>query len=246
MRFEEALRRRGLPLGLFLLALVATNENADAGLLANAGLAIVGAAIPVLAVLAWGERTRPKMSGTSVLLGLAALVLLGFGFFGDPGVARVLRILVLALVVALYHLHDHPLSPSLMLAGVLLAALLSPGVAWRSHQETRALWIAFAVWLAVVAALLERDRLQRPIAGPLSWRLQAVRAALLGLWTFLIVALRDQVVFAQLFAWLGADPRQSAGRWFLLGLVLMGLAGAAILLRERKKPEPVPGAPRRP
>lgn len=190
--------------------------------------AFVALVVPAGLAYVWKQRTRPQNNALWWLLGLLATV--GLVATGYVAVAA-------ALVVGFALAHDMQMTPSVMLAGGVLAQVLQFDFDWAFEaDEGTAWWVAIGSFLAVTAAVVERDRLAwrdgRPVA--LAWT--AVRVGFVGLWTVVIVAYREQLQAGRVFAWFGASPTGFEGQVLLLAILLTALVVAGFLFRTRKKP----------
>lgn len=218
---------------VFALAMAGTRLGWD-GNSANAiGAVLLGFAIPILVVLLWGERTRPKGNVAWTILTL--LVIAAFITSSNAGFnVMLLRMFPLGLYVGFYLLHDHPLTPTMMLSAVVLSCIFQGDIDWNVNQEGRAWGGAIAVTLGCVAAMLERERLQGLAGTQTPWTWTGVRLAFVAVWSLVLLTMKEEFQPAEIFAMFGVDPRFEEGRWFLVAILLVCLAIVALLFRSRK------------
>lgn len=218
---------------VFAIAMAGTRLGWDTESANAIGAVLLGFAVPILVVLLWGERTRPK--GNLAWTILTLLVIAAFIASGNAGFnVLLLRMFPLGLYVGFYLLHDHPLTPTMMLSAVVLSCLFQGDIDWNVDPEGRAWGAAIAVTLACAAALLERERLQGLTGTQTAWTWTAIRLGFVALWSLLMLTFKEELQPAELFAAFGADPRGEEGRWFLVAILLVCLAIVALLFRSRK------------
>lgn len=218
---------------VFAVAMAGTRLGWDGNSLTHIGAVILGFGVPIAVVLLWGERTRPK--GNLAWTILTLLVITAFITSSNAGFnVMFLRMFPLGLYVGFYLLHDHPLTPTMMLSAVLLSSVFQGDIDWNVNSEGRAWGAAIAVTLGCAAAMLERERLQALVGTQTPWVWTGIRLAFIGVWTLLMLTFKEELQPAEFFANFGADPRGPEGRWFLVAILLVCLAIVALLFRSRK------------
>ncbi len=213
---------------LFYVSLAVSDLVPDNALNTMYLYAFLGLVTPAALAYVWKQRTRPQNTAGWWLVGL--LVTVGLVATGFVAVAA-------ALVVGFALAHDMQMTPSVMIAGGVLAQVLQFDFDWAFEATNdTAWWVATGGFLAVAAATVERDRLAwgdgRPVA--LAWT--GVRVGFVGLWTIVIIAYREQLQAGRVFAWFGASPTGFEGQVLLLAILLTSLVVAGFLFRTRKKP----------
>lgn len=203
---------------------------------------LVGAILGILLawglVALWGRRMLPKNRIVWWIVG--GLLLLWLFFMGAGNNAQAVWVPVvwtpMVVFVFLFVLHDHHLAPSLLLAALVLAALVQPGLEWSEAGEGEAAWLALTALAAVFAAVLKREGMARSyaVATPGLWT--ALRLFFVVAWTIVILSLREEVQWAQLFAWLGLDASGPEGQVALVAVILVALVVAAFALKPRRDP----------
>lgn len=193
------------------------------------GGGLLGLLLGVAVVRVWGPRTRPD---GHVLWWLIGIVWIVVAMVSGNGAA-----FMWALPVGLAWRHAMAASPSLMLLSGGTLVLLQDGDWWRSAPEAAAWLLALGMLLVVMAAVLERDRLAALRGRHLAPWWQAARGGALVAWTVAIVALRGPLQSVGMFRAIGIDPATGGGRLVLLGLMLLSLALAGILLRQKPPQE---------
>lgn len=218
---------------VFAIAMAGTRLGWDGNSLTAIGAVVLGFSVPILVVLLWGERTRPK--GNIAWTILTLLVIAAFITSSNAGFnVMLLRMFPLGLYVGFYLLHDHPLTPTMMLSAVVLSCLFQGDIDWNVNPEGRAWGGAMAVTLGAAAAILERERLHTLVGTQTPWTWTGIRLGFIALWSLLILTFKEELQPAEIFAQIGADPRGEEGRWFLVAILLVCLAIVALLFRTRK------------
>jgi hypothetical protein len=198
----------------------------------------LGLGTAALLAWVWGERTRPKNSLLWYVAGVAAV---GLGALGGGGFAFPYA---LGLLVGLFLVHDMRLTPSLMLAAGLGAALWQPTKRWPSATESDAWWVALTMLFTLAAAVVERDRLARRQGPPVPPAWTAIRLGFLTIWTVGVVSAKKELQVGRLFAYFGADPTGMGGKILLLGIVVACLVAAGLLFRTKAPRQPSAAPPR--
>lgn len=223
---------------LVAMAFSALGDTTNAALRAAGALAGLGLALGMSAL--WRDRLRPKNAFPWWVLGLALGAWLFFaGFEGVPaGDVGWYVVLPLTIFLSLFVFHDQALAPTLLLGASMWMAIIQPDLEWRRAGENEAWWIGFTALLGVFAAALERERLlRRDGAGtPLQW--VTIRLAFVGIWTIIILSLREDVQWGQLFAWLGIDPAGEEGQVIILSILLAALILAVLVFKPSKRKGP--------
>ncbi len=186
-----------------------------------------GALLALLLFVLWGERTRPKPNGLWVLLGIVWAA--GFLVPSQPAHA-----FVAGTAVALLWLHDAPGAPSAMLGWGLFALVWQgdPSI-WQDAGEDQAFYVATGMTLVVLGAQLERERLARQRYAPVGFTWNTARISVVAVVTLVLLAGRETLGAASLFAALGLDITGTGGKVAMLGVLLVSLGVAATLFRVR-------------
>lgn len=212
---------------LFYVSLAVSDLVPDGAFNAMYLYALLGLVAPAGLAYVWRQRTRPQNNAVWWLLGL--LVTVGLTATGFVAVAA-------AIVVGFALAHDMQMTPSVMIAGGVLAQVLQFDFDWVfDATDDTAWWVATGSFLALAAALVERDRLAWRDGQPVALAWTAARAVFVGLWTVVIVAYREQLQAGRVFAWFGASPTGFEGQVLLLAILLTSLVVAGFLFRTRKK-----------
>ncbi|HLE47692.1 MAG TPA: hypothetical protein VI818_05290 [Candidatus Thermoplasmatota archaeon] len=224
----------------FAAALATTRLGFDGRTTTYFFTALFGLAIAGLFVFLWGDRTRPRANLGWFLLALVLLAAIGATIETtlDP---TYFRILPFGILVGFFLLHDLTTTPSLMLGAVVFSSVFHPEIAWHEEGDARAWWIGISVLLGVVAATFERERLQAKTAHITPWSWTIIRLAIVSIFTFVILTVKEELQTGKLFEMVGADPRGESGRWALLSILLAALVGATFLLRGKKPATPPTG-----
>lgn len=229
---DEPWRTRILRAGtgaLFYVSLAVSDLVPDGLFNATFLYALIGLVAPAGLALVWKQRTRPRNDAVWWLLGL--LVTVGLAATGYVAVAA-------ALAVGFALAHDMQMTPSVMIAGGVLAQVLQFDFEWASDATAdTAWWVALGSFAAVAAALVERDRLAWRDGQPVALAWTGVRVGFVGLWTVVVVAFREQMQAGRVFAWFGASPTGFEGQVLLLAILLTSLVVAGFLFRQRKTPD---------
>lgn len=206
--------------------------------------AVLGLGLTIGLERLWGDRTQPKNNAAWLLIIALVLALLAVGLFAAGASPFVFRGLPAGILVGLFLAHDLTLAPTMMLTTSVLLAIFQPQLKWPEQGEDAAWWVAFTVLFGLIAATLERERL-RARDGPMTPALwTTIRLGFAALFTIFVLAIRESLHVIDLFVAVGADPRGTVGRWFLLALFLAGVVVAAFLFRNRPAKEtPVPPGP---
>lgn len=200
--------------------------TADGLLYIPAG-AWLGALLALLLYILWGERTRPKPNGFWFLLGILWTA-------GMLVPLQPVHGLIAGTAVALLWLHDAPGTPSAMLGWGLFVLIWQgdPNV-WSDTGENEAFFVAMGMTLVVFGAQLERERLARRRYARIGYTWNTVRIAIVALITLVMLAGRETLQAASLFALLGLDITGLGGRVAMISVLLVSLGVAAALFRVR-------------
>lgn len=222
----------------FVVGLAMSGLGSGGQMLGRSVGGILGVLLAWGLVMLWGRRTLPKNRIAWWVVGGALLLWLflsGLGMLPEELVGPY-ALGPLVVFVFLFVLHDHHLAPSILLGGVVLAVLVQPGLEWSEAGESEAAWIALATLAGVFAAVLKRERMARSyaVATPGLWT--ALRLFFVVAWTIVILSLREEVQWAQLFAWLGLDASGPEGQVALVAVILVALVVAAFALKPRRAP----------
>ena len=185
----------------------------------------LGVGIAMVMFLLWRDRTRPRVNGFWILLGI-----IWFAFVLIP--IRPYLGLVATLPVALLWLHDSPATPSAMLTWGLIATIDQDPAVWDVADVDTAFYVILAMIFVIGAAQLERERLATQYA-PTSRIWMAARLAALLAWSLALLGARESLTAINLFTYLGFDLSGVAGKVTVLMLMLFALAAAALLFRVR-------------
>ncbi len=233
-RVEEA--RRLVVIAPFLAALSAASLGDGQRMFEFASGGILGYLLAMGLELLWRERTRPKAKPIWVLLGLAwTIAVVVFAFAPPLEQVAFYQALIIVGGIGLVFRHDNGLTPSLFLAAAVIVAVMQPGLGERRFEEGEATWIAIAVLLGIVAATLEHERLMRREGAGTAGAWTVIRMAFVGVWTIVILSLREEVQWGRVFTLFGADLRGQAGQMLLIGIILVSLVVAAFAFKPAKR-----------
>lgn len=187
----------------------------------------LGALLALLLFVLWGERTRPKPNGFWFLVGIVwtAGMLVPYQPF---------HAVVAGTAVALLWLHDAPGAPSAMLGwGLFVLVWQGDPNVWTGTGEDEAFYVAMGMTMVVFGAQLERERLARRRYARIGYGWNTVRIVVVALVTLVMLAGRESLRAASLFAALGLDVSGVGGRVAMIAVLLVSLAVAAALFRVR-------------
>jgi hypothetical protein len=228
--------RWGLVFVVYLLGLAAAALGVVPDALGALSGGILGYVLAALLVGLWGERTRPKPTAGWALVTVLWLALLAYFSF-DLGMRdRAFWVAsTVSLPVALSMRHESGSSSMLLIGGVVWVALFASGRIFQEAgdrlMDAEGVWISLATVTAIVAGTLEHERLsrQKGAGTPVYWTV--FRLAFVGVWTLVVLALREEVQWGRLFVVFGADLTGQAGQMLLLGLLVAALVVAAYAFR---------------
>ncbi len=223
----------------FVVGLAMSGLGSGGQMLGRSAGGVLGVLLAWGLVALWGGRTLPKNRLAWWIMGAALLVWLflsGLGVIPEELVG-LMALGPLAVFVFLFVLHDHHLAPSVLLGGLVLAMLIQPGLDWSEAGESEGAWFALGSLAGVFAAVLKRERMARTYAVATSPLWTTFRLFFVGAWTIVILSLREEVQWAQLFAWFGLDASNTGGQVALVAVILVALVVAAFALKPRRVPE---------
>ena len=137
MSLPAGMGRRLLSMLWFTAALGLTGFGDVTELVAMPFYGWLGVAVALLMFIMWRERTRPKVNGFWILLGIVWSVLVILPIRPYLG-------LVVTLPVALLWIHDSPATPSAMLTWGLLATLFQDFEVWDAAGAETAVFVLLA------------------------------------------------------------------------------------------------------
>jgi hypothetical protein len=150
-------------------------------------------------------------------------------------------VLAASLAVGFFLTHDMRLTPSLMFTGCALAVVVVPGLDWNAEAGDQEAWfVAMAMYLALLAAMIERDRLAARDGPPIPWLWNGVRAGIVGVWTVLVLVYRENLEAGRVFAWFGADPTGFEGQFLLVAILVAAVLLAALAFRAGRPRQQAP------
>ena len=240
---NELVKAKGLPPGMlrrlgtmfwFTLALGFTGFGNATELATMPLFGWLGVGLAMGMFLLWRDRTRPRVNGFWILLGI-----IWFAFVLIP--IRPYLGLVATLPVALLWLHDSPATPTAMLTWGLVATIDQDPAVWELATVDTAFYVILAMVFVIGAAQAERERLATQYA-PTSKVWMVARLATLLAWSLTLLAARDSLTAINLFTYLGFDLSGVAGKVTVLMVMLFALAAAAMLFRVRPVKEVDPKA----
>ena len=153
-RLPEGMGKRLGTMLWFTIALGFTGFGNTTELALMPFFAWIAVFVAMAMVALWGDRTRPRVNGFWILLGI-----LWFALAVLP--IRPYLGFVATLPVALSWLHDSPASPSVMLTWGLWATVWQDFAVWDAAGADTAFYVVLAMVLVIGAAQSERERLAR-------------------------------------------------------------------------------------